>query len=291
MFDTHCHLNFSAFKKNLDEVIENAKDVGVSSIVIPGTDTKSSIRAVEIAKKYDGLYAAVGIHPHHIFSLMKEDSSVKILTQLNSFLSTSLEVLEQLVSQNFSNSFSKIVAIGEVGVDRHYYQKTKYENYQIDEKFIDLQKEFLKRQIELAIAYDKSLILHNREAKKDTLDVLTKVWDKKLEGRAVFHCCEPDEQLLEFAKLHQMFVGIDGDITYRKDKQEFVKKIPAEMLVLETDSPLLLPEPLRTRKLYPNEPKNLILIAEFIAQMRGDSIDKLITSTTENAKRLFQLPK
>ncbi len=296
MFDTHGHLNFSAFKKNLDEVVKNANEAGVNYFVVPGTDSENSKKAVEIAQKYDNVYAAVGIHPHHIFEYFREESTKKI-SRVNSslrssntnspnfFISSSLAQLKSFLSEK------KVVAIGEVGIDRHYYQQTKYENYQVDESFIDLQKKLLEKQIELAIQYDKSLILHNREAKKDVLEILNKLWDTKLEYKTVFHCCEPDMELLEFAKIHKMFIGVDGDVTYRKDKQEFIKKVPLEILVLETDSPLLLPEPLRSQKKYPNEPKNLKIIAEFISHLRDDSINQLIKSTTDNARRLFRLPK
>jgi len=150
----------------------------------------------------------------------------------------------------------------------------------------------------LAIKYDKSLILHNREAREDILEVLREMWDKKLEGRTVFHCCEPDMELLEFAKKHKMFIGIDGDVTYWKkklfgfaqSKQEFIKKVPLEMLVLETDSPFLIPELSGSRSWTRyNEPKNIVLIAEFVAKLKNVSINRLIDTTTENAKKLFKI--
>ena len=183
-----------------------------------------------------------------------------------------------------------MVAIGEVGIDRHIYQKTKYPDYKIEEEFVELQKIFLKEQIKLAIKHKKSLILHNREAKKDMLGLLESVWDKKLEGRTVFHCCEPDFELLEFAKKHKMFIGVDGDITYYKEKQEFIKTIPLEMLVFETDSPFLNPEPLRKKERGTNnEPKNIKIIAEYIASLLHCSTDSLSKQATENARKLFNL--
>ena len=280
MFDTHCHLNFSRFKKRVDEVIQNAIASGVDHFIVPGTDIESSKKAVEIANKHENIYAAVGIHPHNVFELTQMNSSRKILA------------LEQLLQNK------KVVAVGEVGMDRHIYEKTKYEVYQVDEKFMEMQKELLELQIQLAIKHNKSIIFHNRKTKKEIMEVIKKNWDKKLEGRAVFHCCEPDDvgtsrdlSLLEFAKEHKMFIGVDGDVTYWKEKQEFIKKAPLKMLILETDSPFLLPEPLRSQKLYPNEPKNIKVIAEFIAKIRGDSINQLIKSTTVNARKLFQLPE
>ena len=116
------------------------------------------------------------------------------------------------------------------------------------------------------------------------MEILREMWDKKLERRTVFHCCEPDETLLEFTKDHKMFIGVDGDITYYEDKQQFIKEIPLDMLVLETDSPFLSPT-----KQFPNEPKNIPLIAEFVAKLKGISVDEVAKVTTENARKLFKI--
>jgi len=297
-FDTHCHLNFKAFDEGVKEVINRANKVGNDQIIIPGTDIETSKKAIKIAEKYKGVYAAVGIHPHHVYEFLKAQISVfstaspqrgpRRLSQKQKsahFLSQELKKIENLLSNK------KVVAIGEVGIDRHIYQKTVYKIYKVEEEFIKLQKEFLKEQIKLAIKYDKSLILHNREAREDILGVLREMWDKKLEGRAVFHCCEPDVvgtihelSLLEFAKSHKMFIGVDGDIVYHREKQEFIKTVPLEMLVLETDSPFLSP-----MRQYPNEPKNIILIAELIAKLKNIPIKKISEITTENARRLFKV--
>src|SRR3989338_9748879 len=199
-FDTHCHLNFQAFDGRVGEVINWAKQAGVNQIVIPGTDIPTSEKAIAIAEKYEGVYAAVGIPPHHVFEIFNGEKN--LLPSLS--FKKELKKIENLLSN------PKVVAIGEIGIDRHIYQKTKYPDYKIEEEFVELQKIFLKEQIKLAIKHKKSLILHNREAKKDMLGLLESVWDKKLEGRTVFHCCEPDFELLEFAKKHKMFIGIDG---------------------------------------------------------------------------------
>ena len=278
MFDTHCHLNFKAFDGMVDEVIKKAKKAGVLNIIIPGTDINSSEKAIEIAERFDGIYAAVGIHPHHMYEIFEKARYRKFFDGKQKTAKNLVSSLSKLLSH------PEVAAIGEVGIDRHIYQKTKYQDYKIGEEFIKLQKIVLKKQIELAIEYDKSLILHNREAKKDMLEVLNEVWDKKLEGRTVFHCCEPDKELLEFAQEHKMFIGVDGDLIYWKEKQTFIKAVPLEMLVLETDSPFLSPT-----KQFPNEPKNLKVIAEFIARLLHCSIDSLAKQTTENAKKLFKI--
>lgn len=292
-FDTHCHLNFGAFAGRVEEVINEARKAGVDRIVIPGTDFETSKKAVEIAEKYEGIYAAVGIHPHHVFEIFQNNksSATQIFQKTNktekfSFASD-LKNIQKLLSH------PKVIAVGEIGIDRHIYQKTKYPDYKIGEEFVDLQKEFFLEQIKLAHKYKKALIIHNREAKNEILKILTDLTDSTdlTEYRSVFHCCEPDPELLEFAKKHRMFIGIDGDITYYKEKQDFIKTVPLKMLVLETDSPFLMPRLLSGRRPSTryNEPKNIPLIAEFIAELLHCSVDKLSKQTTENARRLFKI--
>ncbi len=255
-------------------MVSRAHKVGVSHILAPGTDIATSQKAIEIAHTFENVYAAVGIHPHHVYEMQLNDTAV---------IDHHIAELEKLISNE------KICAIGEVGMDRHVYENTKYATYNVDESFISLQKKLLEKQISLAKKYKKSLILHNREAKQDVLKLLGDIWDVFLEGRSVFHCCEPDEELLQFAKTHKMFIGVDGDLTYWKEKQEFIKKVPLTMLVLETDSPFLLPEPLRSQKLYPNEPKNILLIAETVAQLKSISLEEVKKQTFENSLQLFHI--
>lgn len=295
MFDTHCHLNFQAFEGRVEEVIDKAKKSDIDIIIVPGTDVETSKKAVEIAKKFSNIYAAVGIHPHHVFEILNKKSTI-----VNRESRIGLEDRSSKVEKNQPSTFyhrylfsilnrlsfllfhPKVVAIGEVGIDRHLYQKTKHENYKVDEEFVDLQKEFFIKQIKLAHKYKKAIIIHNREAKKDILKILTDYRSQINDYRSVFHCCEPDMELLQFAKLHKMFIGVDGDVFYRKEKQEFIKKVPLDMLVLETDSPFLSPY----RK-FPNEPKNILFIAEFIAKLKGVSLKNIEKQTTANAKILF----
>lgn len=281
MFDTHCHLNFKALTKNLADIISAAHESGVTQIVIPGTDVVTSKTAVEIATSNNKIYAAVGIHPHHVYKYLAVEA--------NSNKSAEEMINEDITEIKALLSHKNVVAVGEVGLDKHTYENTKYDAYTVDEKFLTLQKLLLVTQIQLAITHKKSLILHNREAKSDLLPLLAKVWDESLRHKTVFHCCEPEQEILEFAQERDIYIGVDGDITYYPEKQEFIKKLPLEKLVLETDSPYLLPEPLRTEKKYPNQPKNIKLVAEFIAQLKNIEVDKVIAVTTSNAQKLFQL--
>ncbi len=275
MIDTHAHLNFSRFKKNVDEVIKNSRAAGIKKFIVPGTDITSSKKAVALAQAHDDIWAAVGIHPHHVYKYVQKEGGTAFEEEFNE-----LEVLAQ---------HERVVAIGEIGLDRHVYEDTKYGSYAISDEFIELQRTLFVGQIELAKRAGKSVIIHNREAVEDTLPLLEEHWDERFEHRMVFHCCEPREDLLKWAQEHKIFIGVDGDVTYWKEKQEFIKKVPLDMLVLETDSPFLLPEPMKSQKLYPNTPANLPYIAEFVANLRGESPSELIERTTENASKLFLL--
>jgi len=297
LIDTHCHLNFKAFTGRVEEVINDAKKVGVNNIIVPGTDVLTSQKAVEIAEKYPGVYAAVGIHPHHVIQYQKSNiKDQKETIGHPEFISGSQKEMPKQVRHDINEiekllSNPKVVAIGEVGIDKHEYKKTVYKVYKVHKEFIDLQKDLFIEQIKLAAKYKKTLIIHNREAKKDVLEIITNHRSLITSHSAVFHCCEPDKDLLDFAVDRKMFIGVDGDITYRKDKQEFIKKIPIDMLVLETDSPFLSPRLLSIPRpwIRYNEPKNIPIIAGFIASLLHCSIDGLEKQTTENAKRLFKI--
>jgi TatD DNase family protein len=247
---------------------------GITGIIVPGTDPASSKRALDIARQYDFIYAAVGIHPHHLFNAAKEDNWDTQLSQIEALL-----------------LHPKVVAVGEVGLDEHVYEKTKYETYQLSDEFLALQKEMLVKQIRLAHRFGKALILHNREAKEDLVPLLSENRQFLEARRVVLHCCEPDPALMDYAQKQDMFIGIDGDITYDSKKQKFAKTVPLDRLVLETDAPYLLPEPLRAARKFPNEPGNITLIAQCIAQIRNLPVEEVIKTTSDNARALFGLPE
>ena len=285
MFDTHCHLNFKAFKKILPEIITSAQEEGVANILIPGTDVKTSKDGIFIAEQYDWMYVAVGIHPHHVMKYLRRyaEPSSASANEIPDLVRNDVKEIESLLHH------PKVKAVGEIGLDKHVYEQTVYEEYNVDGAFIELQKELFKKQLHLALEYDKSLILHNREAIEDLIPILKENWDDKLKGKTVLHCCEPLEELLSFAKEHQIYMGVDGDITFIEAKQQFITQVPAELLVLETDSPFLLPEPLRSQKKYPNKPANIKIVAETVAKLRNIPVEELIEQTSENAKRLFSI--
>ncbi len=276
LVDTHCHLNFKAFSDNVAQVIKRARENGIGMMVVPGSDVATSRRAIALAKQ-EGIYAAVGIHPHHIYEYHASKQSP------DDRLVADLARIEKLLTT------PRVVAVGEVGIDRYYYRDTKYSTYAIDETFVTLQKKALERQIAFAVSCDKSLILHNRLAVDDILSVLGATWDEKLAGRTVFHCCEADEKLLAFSREKKIYIGVDGDSTWSKKKQRFIASVPLSMIVLETDSPYLTPEPVRQQKKFPNEPYNLIYVRDMVAAVKGIAAQEVERVTTENAMKLFKV--
>jgi TatD DNase family protein len=269
-FDTHSHIQFKIFDQDREQVIKQANDAGVESIIAVGTDLESSKKAVEVADKYPSVYAAVGIHPHHVFSYLSSDIS---------YQQEMKEVAILIKNQ-------KVIAIGETGLDAHTYSSTKYPDYKITAEFLRLQNEVFLQHIKLSIQHKKTLIIHNRGMADQLVEILEKNWDSFFSKRSVFHCCEPNKRLLEFAKKNHIFIGVDGDVTYDKLKQSFVKEIPLDLLVLETDSPFFVPEPLKSQGFTKNAPQNITHILSFLDNFIGQNVQLM---SRNNAHALFKL--
>jgi len=268
MIDTHCHLNFKAFKGKVRQVIEQAKKVGITKIIVPGTNLETSKEAVNLAQKYKEIYAAVGIHPHHASQV--QSSKFKVQSELSRLA-----------------EYKKVVAIGECGLDYYKYQKTKYKDYEIDEDFKKAQRQIFEMQIKLAQELNLPLIIHNRQASNDILKILNTKYS--IPNTGVLHCFQGNDKLLNWAVKQSFYIGITGIVTYNKKMEEVVKKTPLKNLFIETDAPYLMPEPLRTTKRWPNEPKNVKIIAQKIADIKSDSFLEVTKQTTENAIQLFKL--
>ena len=151
-----------------------------------------------------------------------------------------------------------------------------------------VQKQIFKLQIELAQQLKLPLIIHNRQASKDFLKLFTEYYPL-ITNSAVFHCFQGNFKLLNWALKHQLYIGITGIVTYNTKVQEVVKKTTLERLLIETDSPFLTPEPLRSKRIFPNAPANVRIVAEWIAQIKGDSFLNVVKQTTKNAVQLFKL--
>jgi TatD DNase family protein len=262
MIDVHCHLNFAKFEDDLDLVIKRATAAGVKIIINAGTSIESSQNAVLLTKKYENLYAIVGIHPHHADKLDKGWE----------------EEIEGLAKQ------PKVVGIGEVGVD--YFNKS---NGIVKP---ELQKKIFIKQIELSIKLKLPLQIHGRQAAKDIIDILTSYKNELLKPPGMFHCMAGDEAYLKEVLDLGFYVGFDGNITYEglapgenTKLPTLVKETPLSRIVVETDAPYLSPVPHRGGR---NEPSYAIITADSIAKIKGVSFDEVENATTENAHKIFK---
>lgn len=267
MIDVHCHLNFEAFRDDFDDIIKNAKKEGVEIIINTGTKLDSSRKAVELSKKYENLYAIVGIHPHHA------DKS-----DLNLDWEKELEKLAKM---------PKVLAIGEIGMDYYQYKS----NGIVDPK---LQRDIFEKQIELAHKVNLPIQIHNRHAGKEIIEILKHHRNLlKTNNPGMFHCFAGNMETLRSVLQMGFYIGFDGNITYKglapgetTTLSDLAIATPLDRIVTETDSPYLSPVPYRGSR---NVPSHVIIVGEFLSQIKHISFDKVKAQTTQNAKALFGL--
>ena len=285
--DTHCHLDLNQFDSDRKAVIERAVQAGVEHILIPGLSVTSSRAVVKLAESHPMLYAAVGVHP----------------SEAETWNASTKNELRGFVVGSFGSS--KIVAIGEIGLD-YYWDSAPH----------GLQMQVLKEQLDLASELQLPVILHCRE-KGDALDgdcawdllKTLEEWVAGLRSRksplaerpGVLHSFSESMETARRAIGLNFFIGVTGPVTYRKERQELISALPLERLLIETDAPFLVPSPLRPspREAPPkgagrgdgvrarNEPAYVRLIADKIALLHSCDITKVTTVTSENAQRLF----
>ncbi len=270
----HCHLNFHAFKKDCDEVIKKAFDDGVTAIINTGTSIESSEKAIELAKKYDNLYAIVGIHPHHADKVSQGHGKQA------KYDADWIEQLEVLARN------PKVVGIGETGIDYYSYKS----NDVVDPK---LQKEVFIKQIELSLKLKLPLQIHNRQAGKDIVEILEHYKSEFLNPPGMFHCMSGDIEHLKSVLDLGFYVGFDGNITYDgiakgedTPLSQLVKYAPIDRIVTETDSPFLTPIPHRGGR---NLPSYVIIVGEFVAKIKNLSFEEVKKKTTENSRHIFKI--
>lgn len=253
-FDSHCHLNDEAMLARLNEEMEQCLQAGLKAMVCIGYDLSSSRKAVELAQLYPEVYAAVGVHPENLEGLTYD----------------ALEEIKALAK------CPKVVAIGEIGLDYHWYK---------DPKDREAQKPWFIRQIDLANELALPVSIHARDATQDTYDILK---EHPVHAGAVLHCYSGSvEMMREFLKLG-LYFGFDGPITFKNavTPKECVKACPVERLLVETDSPYLAPTPHRGE---PNSPKYIPLIVEEMAKIKEMDAETLNTRLWENFAKMFRV--
>ncbi len=251
LIDSHAHIDGEAFDEDRDEVIRGFEAAGIEAVIVPAADWDSLYRVTDLAKKYDNIYAAVGIHPHDVKELKEED----------------LETIRELAKDE------KVVAIGEIGLDYYYDHSPR-----------DVQKEYFRKQIQLAKELNLPIIVHDRDSAQDVYEIISSEYDENLKG--VLHSFSGS---IEMAKKYLdmgFYISFAGPVTFKNAvrPKEVSKEIPLDRLLVETDSPYMTPVPYRGKR---NDPTYVRYIAEKIAELKEIEFDELAKATTENAKKLF----
>ncbi|CDQ21766.1 TatD DNase family protein [Halobacillus karajensis] len=251
LFDTHVHLNADQFEEDLEETIERAREAGVHYMTVVGFDRKTIPKAMELAERYEHIYAAVGWHPVDAIDMTEED----------------LQWIEEL------SAHPKVVAIGEMGLDYHWDKSPK-----------EVQKEVFRKQIRLAKKVNMPIIIHNREATEDIVDILKE--ENAAEVGGIMHCYSgPVETAHECIHMNFM-ISLGGPVTFKNAKlpKEVAKSVELKHLLVETDCPFLAPHPNRGKR---NEPAYVKLVAEQIAELKEVSYEEVSRVTTSNALEFF----
>ncbi|OGN09067.1 MAG: hypothetical protein A3J46_06135 [Candidatus Yanofskybacteria bacterium RIFCSPHIGHO2_02_FULL_41_11] len=262
IFDSHCHLQFPQYKNDREEMIKRTLDGGVFMICV-GTDLETSKQGIELAQKYDGVWATVGLHPNDVFN---EDSTI----------SSYDEIVES----------SKVVAIGEVGLD--YYRTTETQKQK-------KQKEVFEQFIDLAQKTKKPMVLHFRDSPKgssgrvhkDALEILALSFKPKaLSQTGVSHSFTGNiDEAKKYLDLG-LCLGFNGIITFARQYDDVVRYVPLDRILLETDAPYLAPELYRGKR---NEPLYVKEVAQKVAELKNEPLEKIIEQTTLNCKKLFSI--
>jgi TatD DNase family protein len=276
--DTHSHLNFNAFRDDVDIVIKRALDDDVQ-IIIASTNYKSSKRALEIANKYQrGVNVAVGLHPTNLEDVIEKYDGKELFVSAEEFNS---DIYQQLAK------FKKVVAIGEIGLD--YFRRDLHKDMQFTK---EQQKSVLWAQLKLAANLDLPVILHCRDAHDDMVALLTKFKNEFIEQLpknrpwGVLHCFSGDEDLAwQYFNLG-LIISFTGLITFSKQWDDLIRKVPNDKLMIETDCPFMTPEPYRGKR---NEPVLVKYVAKRMAEIKGIGIEEIEQATTENARRIFRI--
>jgi TatD DNase family protein len=253
LIDSHAHLIDRRFAKDLGAVLDRAKENGVEVIINVGYDLESSFEAVNLAREYDFIYTAVGIHPHDA-ARVPED----YLSKLKEFC-----------------RHTRVIAVGEIGLD--YYRKLSPRL---------TQRRIFREQLALARELDLPVIIHDREAHQEVMEILSK--DKPPQAGGVIHCFSGDREMALACISMGFYISFAGPITFSKANQvhEVVVQVPLEKILIETDAPYLAPQSKRGQR---NEPAHVRFVGEKIALLKSIPFTKVAAITTANAKNLFKI--
>lgn len=290
IFDTHAHLNDESFSRDRDSLIKELKGSGITAFTEIGFDMPSSRKALELSRKYANVYAAVGFHPDHSDCCRDED-----IAEIRMMVEKDIEDSHKELSGEKKRN---IVAIGEIGLDYHYtkagiIERARKSGKEPDPEELDsadpepkIQKDTFSRMLKLALELQLPINVHSRDAAQDTYDMI--VAEHGYENGGIIHCFGYSTEMARLYVKLGMCVGIGGVVTFKNSKKlkEVAEIIPIEYIVLETDCPYMAPVPVRGTR---NDPRNLIYVAEKIAELKGMKPEDVIRITTENAKRIYRI--
>ena len=253
IFETHAHYDDKKFDVDREELLNSMKEQGIGTIVNVGSDMETSRWTVEAVKRYSMMYGAVGVHPSETEGMTQKD----------------IDILKELSQQE------KIVAIGEIGLDYYW-----------DEPDRQIQKKWFEEQMNLAREVHLPIIIHSRDAAKDTRDMMAAAHAEDIGG--VVHCYSYSKEMArEFLNMG-FYIGVGGVVTFKnaRNLKETVAYAPMDRIVLETDCPYLAPEPNRGKR---NSSLNLVYVAKAIGEIKGISADEVIKVTEKNARKLYRM--
>lgn len=257
LIDSHCHIDGEQFDEDRDEIVQRAKDAGVSAMLNVGTGdphTDDFRRAVAVAERYDNVFASVGVHPHD--AKLYDDKAE-----------------EQLIELTKSN---KVIAWGEIGLDYYYDHSPR-----------DVQRDVFRRQIRTARKLNLPIIIHSRDADDETVEILTE--ECSYEGfRGIMHCFGGTAQMAEALLPLGFLISFAGNVTFKKAEnlRDAARVVPLDKLLVETDCPFLTPVPFRGKR---NEPSFVVHTAKFLSEFYGVSTETLAEATTANFLDFFKI--
>ncbi|MFY9214005.1 MAG: TatD family hydrolase [Tissierellaceae bacterium] len=253
--DSHVHLDDKRFDEDRDILIKSLRDNDVELVVNIGADLETSINSVELANKYNNVFATIGVHPHSAIEVTEE----------------TLDKFREMAKNE------KVVAIGEIGLDFYYDNSPR-----------DDQRKWFKEQLKLAKELDLPVVIHSREATQETYDTIKEAQDGSLRG--VLHCFSGSKEVaMEYIKL-DFYISLAGPVTFKNARvaKEVAAAVPLDKLLIETDCPYLAPEPNRGKR---NEPKFVRYVAEKIAEIKNIPVEEVARQTRTNAKELFGIER
>lgn len=252
LIDTHCHLTFEELSSNIEEVLNRSRQADVTKWITVGTDSEQNQQVAQLAEKYENIFAAVGIHPHHAKEVTNE----------------TIRQLEQLAQKD------KIIAIGETGLDFHY-------NYSEP----DIQKKIFIQHLEIAKQFQLPVIIHSREAFDETMEIL----DEFASGlkKIVIHCFSGDADQAKIVLDKGYYISFTGVVTFKNAEtaRQAAKIVPLDRLMIETDCPFMSPAPMRKQKI--NEPALMIHTAKFLADLKNIPLEDFAAQVSKTSEEFF----